>query len=291
MSTPGSFESGQHSLQGDRRKNQDRHALFESQGVILLALADGMGGHPKGEKAAQILIDVCKQSLEKSVKPVPEPERFLARLLQHAHQQIQRYGEAQEPAIDPRTTAVVCLVQGETAYWIHAGDSRFYLLRDGAIVRRTTDHSYVERLRQQGIIGDEETLNHPQRNYVTRCLGGNTPLPAAELGRERLRPGDLLALCSDGLWGSIDEELMIDTLFSDMPIASACRALVSEAAQSAFPESDNVTLIACRPLLADHPQTPSRRAAPKQPKDPLKQAIEQLQSAIEEFEEKKQQRQ
>ena len=121
------YSSGQASLVGDRHNNQDRCILLQSGGVILLGLADGMGGHPRGEAAAQILMDSCNRLLQGSAKPIRDPRGFLTRTLREAHEEIQVFGLAQKPVIDPRTTAVVALVQGNTAYWAHAGDSHFHL--------------------------------------------------------------------------------------------------------------------------------------------------------------------
>jgi serine/threonine protein phosphatase PrpC len=272
---------------GNRRENQDRCTLVESGNTLLLGLADGMGGHPRGEVAAQILIDSCRQMLRRTQLPIRYPGSFLNQLLNRAHDGILAYGHSQTPPIDPRTTAVVALIQENTAYWVHAGDSRLYLFRNGKVLVQTTDHSYVERLRQQGIISAEQKEHHPQRNYVTRCLGGSGPVREAELGIHQLQPGDVLMLCSDGIWGSIDEELMVDALCSRMGVDDAVRALAEEATQKAYPESDNATLIA---LKFEAPE-PKRRSTASEFKtdDELNLAIEQLQNAIDTYEiEKKQ---
>ncbi len=281
------YDNGQASLVGNRRENQDRCILVESGNTILLGLADGMGGHPRGEVAAQILIDSCRQLLRRTPLPIRYPGSFLNQLLHRAHEGILAYGHSQSPPIEPRTTAVVALIQDDTAYWVHAGDSRLYLFRDGDILAQTTDHSYVERLQQQGIISAQQKEHHPQRNYVTRCLGGSSPLPEAELGIHQLRAGDVLMLCSDGVWGSIDAALMSDALCSRMSIADAARALVEEATQAAYPESDNATLIAVK---LETPVSKTQPTASKvQGNDELNLAIAELQNAIDSYEiEKKQ---
>lgn len=281
------YSAGQASLVGNRRNNQDRCALIESDAAILLVLGDGMGGHPKGEMAAQILIDICRQRLVDAHGYVAEPRTFLADILDQAHDAIRRYGQQQSPAIDPRTTAVVVLIQDGMVHWIHAGDSRFYLFHSGETVTRTQDHSYVERLRQQGIITEQQLDSHPHRNYVTRCLGGNGALPAATLGKRILAAGDTLLLCSDGLWGSLNEALMIDALFSTMSPAEAAEALAEEAAQAAFPDSDNVTLLTLKieTLPATVPITPMppQEQPPSTRENELDLAIAELQNAITSF--------
>ena len=287
MKHPIVYSAGQASLLGNRRNNQDRCALITSDDSILLALGDGMGGHPKGEMAAQILIDICRQRLADAHGPVTEPRTFLSGVLDQAHDAIRHYGRQQSPAIDPRTTAVVALIQDGMVHWIHAGDSRFYLFRSGEILTRTQDHSYVERLRQQGIITEQQLDNHPHRNYVTRCLGGNGALPTATLGKRILAAGDTLLLCSDGLWGSLDEALMIDALFSTMSPAEAAGALAEEAAQAAFPESDNVTLLTLKiealPTTAQVTPLPPQEQPPAASENELDLAIAELQNAITSF--------
>jgi len=281
------YSAGQASLVGNRRNNQDRCALIETDDTILLVLGDGMGGHPKGEMAAQILIDICRQRLTDANGPVTEPRTFLADALDQAHDAIRAYGRRQSPAIDPRTTAVVVLIQDGMVHWIHAGDSRFYLFRSGEILTRTQDHSYVERLRQQGLITEQQLDNHPHRNYVTRCLGGSGALPTATLGKRILNQGDTLLLCSDGLWGSLDDELMIDALFSSMSPAEAAEALAEEAAQAAFPESDNVTLLTLKietlPATTHVSPMPLQQPPVVSSKNELDLAIAELQNAITSF--------
>ncbi|MET0103573.1 MAG: protein phosphatase 2C domain-containing protein [Sedimenticola sp.] len=279
-------ETAEMSLTGDRKINQDRCVAVEDANSILVAVADGMGGHPRGETAAQIVIDTCSKYFRSTPKPITQPGSFLTRLVKKAHEEIVAFGHGNKPPIDPRTTAIIALVQDGKLYWAHAGDSRLYLFRNGQQVTRTVDHSYVERLRQQGVISSRELDTHPQRNYVTRCLGGTANLPEAELGKHDVEPGDVILLCSDGLWGSIDKGLMCDALFGEMNLNEATRALAEEAAQKAFPDSDNVTLLTVR--VGGNPEKsaarPEKSDKPKDKKDELGEAIANLQDAIESFE-------
>ncbi|MCG8011812.1 MAG: protein phosphatase 2C domain-containing protein, partial [Candidatus Thiodiazotropha weberae] len=210
------YETAQCSLIGNRSMNQDRCLIMEAPDAILLALADGMGGHPKGEMAAQILMDNARKAFLTSRKPISNPRFFLSGLMEMSHQQITAFGDRQEPPIEPRTTGVLCLVQEDTAYWAHIGDSRLYIMRDGVIHLRTDDHSYVEHLRQQGLISAAQVHTHKFRNYVTRCLGGNSNRPVAELsGPHDLKQGDVVLLCSDGFWGHLPERPMVDNLYKN----------------------------------------------------------------------------
>ena len=98
------FETAQSSLQGDRDQNQDRCAVIVGDDCVLLLLADGMGGHPKGEIAAQIVVDTGKAAFEAVGKPLPEPQAFLDAVLGAAHEHIAAFGATHEPPIDPRAT-------------------------------------------------------------------------------------------------------------------------------------------------------------------------------------------
>ncbi|MCP3670636.1 MAG: serine/threonine-protein phosphatase [Gammaproteobacteria bacterium] len=275
-------------LQGDRKINQDRYISIESEGSILLGLADGMGGHPKGEVAAQILTDTCNSFFLHAPKPIHSPKEFLHRLLQKAHENITAYGLDHKPPIKPRTTAVVALIQDGVARWSHAGDSRLYIFRNGKAMHRTVDHSYVQQLEHHGLITHDEMEKHPQRNYVTRCLGGNISSPEITVSKSaRLKHGDVILLCSDGLWTHTKEQIMGEQFSSDIPFTNIINTLVESAAEEAAPKSDNVSAIGIRWVMAatttEKPDLP-KQPQHKPPEDSLSQAIDDLKSAIEQFE-------
>ncbi|MCF6282445.1 MAG: protein phosphatase 2C domain-containing protein [Candidatus Polarisedimenticolaceae bacterium] len=241
-------ESAQHSRLGNRDNNEDRHLILQSPDATLIAVADGMGGHPKGEMAAQILIDTCHEELKNSEPPVTQPKSFIKNLFLTAHSNIVEYGLQHEPTIHPRSTGVACLIQNDQAIWGHIGDSRLYLIRNGLIYQRTKDHSYIQRLKNQGMITEAEGDRHPNRNYVTRCLGGSETPPRVTISDPfTLEEGDILLLCSDGFWGQMDEKLTIQTLSNEsILLDDALERLTKLAEKMAIPNSDNVTAIALR---------------------------------------------
>ena len=134
------------------------------------------------------------------------------------------------------------------AHWAHLGDSRLYVMRDHHILMRTDDHSYVEHLRQQGLITSSQAQNHRLRNYVTRCLGGQSNHPVAELSEPfSLREQDIILLCSDGLWGPLSERTLVDVLHDkSLALPVTLERLVSQAENTSKPESDNVTAVVLR---------------------------------------------
>ncbi|VAX08335.1 hypothetical protein MNBD_GAMMA26-538 [hydrothermal vent metagenome] len=281
------YEIAKASLVGNRTINQDRCTQVEAVNSVLLCLADGMGGHPKGEVAAQILTDTCEQMFQAAHKPVPDPSAFLVDILRKAHGRIVIFGKKQSPHIKPRTTAAIVLIQDSTAYWVHAGDSRLYLFRNSAIFTRTTDHSYVELLRQQGAISARACATHPHRNYVTRCLGGGDRPVDFSCGEPvPLRPEDVILLCSDGLWGALDKETLTASLFASQSLSVSIKQMTMQAEATAAPDSDNVTAIAIRWIEG----VPDQVLCPEPGKDAsddeeiiLAQAIDDLRNTIKSF--------
>ena len=101
----------------------------------------------------------------------------------------------------------MCLVQDAAAYWAHVGDSRVYQLRQSRVLERTRDHSHVEVLLREGLITEAEVQGHPMRNYVECCLGGDAALPEMSISaRRRLKAGDVLLLCTDGMWANLQDQ-------------------------------------------------------------------------------------
>lgn len=269
---------------GNRASNQDRCVIRHGEERALLVVADGMGGHARGDLAAQAAVDTLSRLFREQNGPIPDPRAFLERALTRAHEQVVRVGQAQQPPIEPRTTCVVCLVQGRSAWWAHVGDSRLYLLRDGRCLVRTRDHAYVDELVQRGEISEAEARHHPMRNSVSQCLGGSSSLPEASFGQmDELRPGDCLLLCSDGLWSALPEN-RLETLQDKPDLNRALEQLAEDAERASYPRSDNISAVALRWLehKAIQPQAPLAQAQAA-PRDPLDAAIDEIQRALAEY--------
>jgi serine/threonine protein phosphatase PrpC len=236
------------SLIGHRQENQDRVSIIADPDSLLMAVADGMGGHSEGERAAQVSLDTLRASFQASARPIFDPQGFLTLALGRAHGAVVALGA--DHALDhrPRATCAVCLVQDDGTYWAHIGDSRIYLLRSGRVVTRTRDHSHVELLLQEGLITEEETKGHPMRNFVEYCLGGEATLPDMSVtARQPLQSGDVLLACTDGLWSGVaDQDIGNLTRDAKRPLEQALRELVDHAVGSNAPYSDNTTAAALR---------------------------------------------
>jgi serine/threonine protein phosphatase PrpC len=236
------FSVFQISRKGGREKNEDRMGYCYTNSAAVFLLADGMGGHPEGEVAAQLALQTISTLFQKEAKPeLPDVKAFISTAAMAAHRQILRYAADKGLGDTPRTTLVVSVVQGGEVYWAHCGDSRLYFVRDGELLARTRDHSYLEQ-RQ-----DARRLSAPpvsvNRNVLYTCLGSPTKPVIDVTGPVNLQQGDRMMLCSDGLWGNLED---IDIVYhlGQKPVPAAAPDLVERALLKGGPHSDNVTLIA-----------------------------------------------
>lgn len=236
------------SLLGDRKENQDRVATVGNSDALLLVVVDGMGGHTQGATAAQATEEVLRNLFAAARKPLLDPQGFLTMALNFAHDAVVGLGEGLALDHRPRATCAACLVQDGGAYWAHVGDSRIYQLRDGAVLERTRDHSHVELLLREGVIEEDQMADHPMRNLVECCLGGDSPLPdVAVTARRALRPGDALIICTDGMWSGVtDEHIATLATNEDVAMASVLEQLGSTAVQANAPHSDNTSACGVR---------------------------------------------
>ncbi len=240
------FTIFQESRKGSRSLNQDRIAYTYSRDTLLLVVADGMGGHAGGEIAAQIAVRLFIERFHQEATPIlKNPLTFLHETMVKAHSALGSYSAQFSMLETPRTTCVACIVQAGHAYWVHVGDSRLYLYRRGALMAHTRDHSKVQYLVDQGIIRANDAPEHPDRNKVYSCLGGMVD-PVIDLSnRTLLRDGDVLVLCTDGLWGPIPSD-EIATWLTSTPILQGAPEMMREAERRAGIDGDNLSAIIVR---------------------------------------------
>ena len=238
------FTIYQESRIGKRSSNQDRVAYCYSRDALLMVVADGMGGHLQGEVAAQIAVQYITEAFQRHATPaLVDPFMFLSRALSNAHHAILDYATDQGLPEAPRTTCVACVVQKNVAYWAHSGDSRLYVLRNGRMLAQTRDHSRVQMLLEQGLIDAAAAAVHPARNRVFSCLGG-THAPQIDFSRKTpLKTADVLALCTDGVWAPVGNELLVRSLAGANPMISVPR-LLSQVELRAGETGDNLSMIA-----------------------------------------------
>jgi serine/threonine protein phosphatase PrpC len=237
------FTIFQESRIGKRKTNQDRIAHCYTRDAVLMVLADGMGGHLHGEIASHIAMQSVTQSFQRKAQPVlVDPAIFLSQSITAAHNAILDYAFDKSLSEVPRTTVVVCVVQGGYAYWAHAGDSRLYLLREGRIHSQTRDHSRVQLMMDQGLLDVHSAATHPNRNRIYSCLGGTQPPQIDFSRRTLLHNGDILMLCSDGAWGPLGNDGIVRGLSGTNPMESVPR-LLSQAEDKAGASCDNLSMV------------------------------------------------
>lgn len=243
-------ECAELSLQGTRDSNQDRVSAAVTPNAALLIACDGMGGHADGEAAAAIAQRTFTERFLQTPLPLFDPLGFLPLTIGAAHQGVVAHGAPVALEQRPRSTCAVCIVQQSSAYWAHVGDSRIYHLRAGRVQERTRDHSHVELLVREGVISAGQVQNHPMRNFVESCLGGESLLPEMAIStRHALLPGDVLLVCTDGFWANLDETMIASAFVTlGLPLRETLEALAAQALLNAGSASDNTSVAALRYL-------------------------------------------
>lgn len=247
------FTVYQLSRKGGREKNEDRMGYCYTRDAGLYALADGMGGHPEGEVAAQIALQTLSAMFQREARPgLPDPQRFLHDAIVSGHHQLLRYSTEKSLVDSPRTTVVACVIQGNNAYWAHCGDSRLYLIRGGKLLARTRDHSYSEL--QDTLAPVAALADRVNRNVLFTCLG-SPGRPVIDTGGPMvMEAGDRVLLCSDGLWGTLADEV-ITRVLSERAISDAVPELVEQALRAGGERCDNVTVLAVEWEAAEVPDS------------------------------------
>jgi len=238
------FTIFQDSQLGDRSGNEDRVGYSYSRDVLMMVIADGMGGHEHGEVAAEIAVnEITRRFQQEARNKLRKPFEFLVSAVQSAHRAIVAHAVEQNLLECPRTTCVVCVIQNGYAYWAHAGDSRLYILRKGQKLAATSDHSKIQQMLEAGQITAEQAAKHPDRNKIFSCLGGVVP-PHIDIGREaKLESGDTIMLMTDGFWAHIPAQLLA-TMLQKQALTSVMPGLMKEAHRRANGEGDNLTVVA-----------------------------------------------
>lgn len=238
------FTIYQNSRQGPRQYNQDRLAYSYSKDALLLVLADGMGGHRHGEVAAQLAVKTLTDAFQRLAVPLlNSPAKFLTDHIQQVHDMIENVTQRDDLIESPRTTIVAAVIQRGYLYCAHVGDSRLYHFRDGHLLFRTEDHSIVQSLYKKGMISKEEMATHPYKNKIYNCVGGEVPPQIDLANRIELVDGDMILLCTDGVWGFVNDQQIKDTLLQGKDIADATINILDSAEFACDDKGDNMSAI------------------------------------------------
>ena len=240
-----------------RENNEDSLAAVtlnpagaDSQAVGVYAVADGMGGHQGGEVASNLAIQTAIDKLMSDTADThldtPESyQQWLQEAMSSANQVVQK--KAHEEDLDMGTTLVMAVVVGNDVYIGNVGDSRAYLISPTSIRQITHDQSLVQALVDSGAITPEQAMTYPARNVLSQALGMQDEI-MVDLFTERLETGESLLLCSDGVWGMLDNDEILQIVQVATTPGSACQALVDACNRKGG--RDNMAVVLIRPASA-----------------------------------------
>ena len=225
----------------ERKKNQDYYYISDDGNINILA--DGMGGYAGGEIASKLATISAKKYIEKYFDKTKEYDveqilQIIKSAMEFANSEVYNRAQEQEELEQMGTTLEICLLYKNKIFIGHIGDSRVYRLRRGIIRKLTTDHSYVQKLVEDGTITKEEAKNHPKKNMLVKALGCETEVSVDTFYKEFLED-DIILICSDGLTNMVSEEQIYKIINDNLE--EAPENLVKEANNNGG--LDNITFI------------------------------------------------
>lgn len=266
---------------GNRKSNQDRVGVVETREAVLMVLADGLGGHAGGDVAAETVVDSAFRHFNNADKPIRNPGAFLNEVILRTQREILNLASSCDPPLQAKSTCVLCIIQDGFAYWAHVGDSRLYVVRKGKVVKRTVDHSRVEELFQQGVISEKQKQNHPDKNLITRCIGSENKRPQPQIAPAfPLQQGDVILLCSDGLWSPLSNQDIARGV-KQQNLRDAIDDLASDAEETSYPNSDNISVIGFRWLTGNKKKKSGK--PPDKDSQKINQDIDQVDRELEDM--------
>lgn len=235
---------------GKVRKNNEDYCMgeiiqTEDDCIGIFALADGMGGHKKGEVASKIavesIIDFLKENISQSggIK-MDYLDDIIKQGYNYANKKIYAKALEDNSCEGMGTTLVVAVIYKNDVIIANVGDSRGYLLHNNGFRKITKDHSVVEELVNANLITEEEARRHPRRNQITRAMGAEEII-IVDIFREKLEKDDILLLATDGLTGCVEDESIKNIIEQDKGIKEICQDLINEANNNSG--KDNISVI------------------------------------------------
>lgn len=233
-----------------RPLNEDYHRVWRFPGsggeLLVLAVADGMGGAAAGEVASKIAVEALDETVRRYVRErearrdVVGLESLLEKSIRLANRRVHAAALARKGSRGMGTTLTCVALEAGVAYVGHVGDSRAWLLREPRMYQLTKDHSWVEEQIEKGVLSEEEARDHEWRNLITRALG-TRPQVAPDTARVDLAPGDVVLLATDGLHGVVGAEEILAEIRRSPDRQTAVDSLIALANERGGP--DNVTVV------------------------------------------------
>ena len=227
-----------------RNSNQDFvYASDQKVGRLpsLLIVADGRGGHAAGDRASRVCVETAGSSIEGSGQTETIP--ILAEAVQKANRAVLKKAAEKPEYAGMGTTIVAAVIDGNTRYVANVGDSRLYLIDDDRIDQITLDHSLVAEMVRSGRISPEQMRNHPEKNIITRAVGGEENVEA-DFFDVGLHKGDVVLLCSDGLTNMVEDEQIFRIVRREKTQRHAGQKLI--AAANSAGGRDNISVVLAR---------------------------------------------
>ena len=221
---------------GKKEQNEDRFLIKKlCPDMIFLALADGLGGQPAGHIAAQTAI----QAVENFIPCSGEIEKEMGELILKADDSVTARSK-DDPALEYMgTTLTIALFDKDRIFWAHVGDARIYHLKENELFQITLDQTMAQFLVEEGEITREEAMKHPMQNFLAQSLGGGGCEP--QTGSFQVTPGEIVMLCSDGLYSEINAQQIVEILSSKKNLKEKICLLVSAANDAGG--HDNITAL------------------------------------------------
>jgi protein phosphatase len=239
----------------EKAHNEDSFGSYaDSPGHVFLAVADGVSGENGGEVASRMAVDVTLSTYRLSPAAWGPPKR-LYRAAQQANIEIHDRALVVTELRRMSTTLTATVVEAGVLYVAHAGDSRLYLIRGGAITQKTKDHTVAAGRQRMGLMSAKRAKNHPERSTLTRSLGREL-IVAVDRIAFPLEAGDVALVCSDGLYNVLEDDEMREMVSGKDP-GAACDELITAANARGTP--DNLTIAVVQVIGTPPPQAPGWR--------------------------------
>lgn len=224
-----------------RKQNQDRVALFSNeQGLFLVVIADGIGGNQRGDLAAELTTKSFGRAFTTASPMTPQmASKWLVSQVQLINNKILEKSTEKQSYHGMGTTMVAAVLFDDQVVVANIGDSRGYIMHDGQLTQITVDHSLVNELVKKGDLTEQEAQNSPQNNIITRAIGISSDAKA-DVNRFRIKRGDQLLLCTDGLSKMVPLQQIAEVLQSRKSLKRKCGLLVKMANKTGGP--DNITV-------------------------------------------------
>lgn len=233
-----------------RQRNTNQDFAFVSEKSFgnlpnLLVIADGMGGHNAGDFASRYAVESFLEVLKQDIEGTPE--EMFEEAVQYANQKLMEASKQDSRLEGMGTTMVVATVIEKTLYFGNVGDSRLYLLNKG-IKQLSKDHSFVQEMVRLGGINAEEAKQHPNKNLITRAVGVKEKVKM-DFFEYRLKKGDTILMCTDGLSNMVEDEEILHIVRSSRDIVEAVEKLVEKANENGG--NDNIGVIVAKPFAEE----------------------------------------